>query len=57
LDRPFNFVVAGARNRLLRSPGSLGWLLGFYPRGNPGIRRGAALTAPPLPEDPRRLLE
>ncbi|MNE70766.1 hypothetical protein D3C80_1665870 [compost metagenome] len=43
--------------QLLRLPGSLGSLLGFYPLGNPGTRRVGPLTAQPLPEDLRRLLE
>ncbi|WP_372866049.1 DUF3703 domain-containing protein [Pseudomonas sp.] len=43
--------------QLLRVPGSLGSLLGWYPLGNPGTRRVGPLTAQPLPEDLRRLLE
>ncbi|WP_177345254.1 DUF3703 domain-containing protein [Pseudomonas sp. CC6-YY-74] len=43
--------------QLLRVPGSLGSLLGWYPLGNPGTRRVGPLTAQPLPEDLQRLLE
>ncbi|MNQ97638.1 hypothetical protein D3C85_1132940 [compost metagenome] len=42
--------------QLLRLPGSLGSLLGFYPLGNPGTRRVGPLTPQPLPEDIARLL-
>ncbi|WP_137888475.1 DUF3703 domain-containing protein [Pseudomonas sp. 2FE] len=43
--------------QLLRLPGSLGSLLGLYPLGNPGTRRVGPLTAQPLPEDLRKVLQ
>lgn len=43
--------------QLLRLPGSLGSLAGFYPLGNPGTRRVGPLVPQPVPEDLRAFLE